>query len=149
MSKKDTHRVQFMADTALVSQADAVAEIMNMSRTDLIKRALHTYLTEKREDDQFRRQAQEAFIDDRIDETTFREALGTEELVKAKQLQAAFATLGDGVPTPDEVPEIPSDTEFYGTPEEGTVIDIDKDSQLVVKPADSTEEKDTASGEQT
>jgi len=156
MSKEDTHRVQFVANDGLVGQADAVAEILSMSRTELIKRAIHGYLDGKRRDDQFRRQAQEAFIDDRIDEETFRQALGTEELVIAKRLEATFETLGEGVPDPSDVPEIPSDEEFYGNAEqenvieveEGTqVIEFEEDSHIVVRPSSEEEETETANPE--
>jgi hypothetical protein len=140
MSEKDTSRVQFVADSGLVAQTDAVADIVDMSRTDLIKRALHSYLTDKREEDQFRRQAQEAYIDGQVDDETFRRALGTEELLRVKRLEESFETLGEGVPSPEEVPEIPSDTAFYGT-EDTTVIDIDDESQLVVRSAASSDDE--------
>lgn len=145
MSKKDTSRVQFVADSSLVAQTDAVAEIVDMSRTDLIKRALHAYLTEKREEEQFKRQAQEAYIDGQLDDDTFRRALGTEELLTVKQLQQAFETLGEGVPNSKETPEIPSDSEFYGTTDT-TVIDIDNDSQLVVRSVSSADDDPDAVG---
>lgn len=140
MSKKDTSRVQFVADSGLVAQADAVADIVDMSRTDLIKRALHSYLTDKREEDQFRRQAQEVYINNKIDDETFRRALGTEELLRAKRLEQSFETLVDGVPSPEEVPEIPSDAAFYGS-EDTTVIDIEDKSQLVVRSAASSDDE--------
>lgn len=131
MSKSEDHRVQLVADSRLVEQTNAVAEIQDMSRTDLIKRAIHMYLTKKREDNQFRRQAQEAFIDERIDEETFRQALGTEELVKAKQLQSTFETFGEGVPDPEDAPPIPSDEEFYGKQAETAVIEVEGDSKVI------------------
>lgn len=77
------------------------------------------------------------------------------QFVADAELVGQADAVAEGVPAPDDVPAIPSDEELYGGSEQETVIeieegaqiiDIDEDSEIVVRPASSDEDEPESTG---
>lgn len=116
-------RVNFNAPPSLVEQADSVAALLDVSRTQLLVDALRDEIDALAEDEGFRRRLAEAYYADEIDHDDVESILGTEEAMRMKLLRAS---LDREPPEPELSEELPSDAEFYGedalpewTPDEG------------------------------
>jgi hypothetical protein len=107
MSEERT-RVDFNAPESLIRQADAVADLLDTSRTRLLVEALRDELESLTSQETFRRQLREAYYDDRIDLATVRSVLGTEEAMRVRRLRS---TLEREPPAP--YGGVPDDETFY------------------------------------
>ncbi|AWB27988.1 hypothetical protein [Halococcoides cellulosivorans] len=105
-------RVDFNAPTSLVDRADGAAELLDVSRTQLLVEALEDRLADLAGDEQFRHRLAEAYYDGRVDYDTVEDILGTEE---AMGLQVLRASLDRDPPVP-RLDEVPTDEEFYDGP---------------------------------
>ncbi|WP_248516939.1 hypothetical protein [Salinarchaeum laminariae] len=103
-------RVDFNAPAPLVERADAVADILDVSRTRLLIEALEDALAELTTDEEFRRQLQDAYYSDRIDFETVDAVLGREEAVRMKLLRAS---LDRSPPEPTLAGDLPTGKAFY------------------------------------
>ncbi|MFB6163187.1 MAG: hypothetical protein ABEJ86_07110 [Halococcoides sp.] len=114
-------RVDFNAPTSLVDRADGAAELLNVSRTQLLIDALKARLADLADDEQFRRRLADAFYDGRVEFDTVEEILGTEE---AMRLQVLRASLDRDPPVP-RLDDIPDDEAFY----DGSVPEWEPDDE--------------------
>lgn len=80
-------RVHFRSPADLVDQADALAEIEGIDRTDVIIEALREYIADATDDERFRQDLAEAYYDDRIEYDRLEALLGTERARTAKLLK--------------------------------------------------------------
>jgi hypothetical protein len=109
MAEEET-RVDFDAPRTLVERADQVAEVLDISRTQLLIDALQEQLTDITNDEEFRRQLKEAFYDGRIDFEPVETLLGTDEAMRLKLLRESL----DRKPPDIELAEsMPADEAFY------------------------------------
>lgn len=104
-------RVDFNAPESLVEEADAVAELLDTSRTSLLVDALRKQLDEIRDDEQFRRQLKEAYYDGRVGFDALETILGSEAATRAKLLRESIDR-EPPAPGGDEV-DLPPAEEFY------------------------------------
>lgn len=101
-------RVDFNAPASLVERADRVAELLGVSRTQLLVEALRDELAALADDDAVRRRLTEAFYDGRADYETVEDVLGTEEAMRLRLLRESFdreppePAVDDSRPSPDE-----------------------------------------------
>ncbi len=89
MSEEKT-RVDFNAPTSLVEQADAVADLLGVSRTQLLIEALRDELDGLATDDSFRRLIGDAYYSGEIDFDTVESILGTETAMRMQLLRASI-----------------------------------------------------------
>jgi hypothetical protein len=109
MSEEKT-RVDFNAPASIIERADNVAELLDISRTQLLIDALEDELDELVNEEEFRRHLRDAYYDERVDFQTVKSILGQEEAMRMKLLRASI----DGEPPePQLKPELPTDEDFY------------------------------------
>lgn len=103
-------RVDFNAPDSLVERADAVADLLDISRTQLLVRALRDELDDLAADESFRRELRRAYYAGRVGFEAVERLLGTEE---ALRIQLLAESLGRDPPEPhlDDDPPVPD--EFY------------------------------------
>ena len=110
MSEQRT-RVEFSAPTSLVEEADTVAKLFDMSRTDLLTNALRRQLDDVTTDETFRRRLKEAYYTGRIDFGTLETVLKSEDAARVKLLGESLSR-EPPVPECDEHDPSPA-KEFY------------------------------------
>lgn len=103
-------RVDFNAPASLVEQADAVAELLGVSRTQLLVDALRDEIDELAADDGFRRRLEAAYYDDRVGFDVVESVLGTEAAMRTKLLRDS---LDRDPPEPRVDADLPTDEAFY------------------------------------
>ena len=103
-------RVDFNAPVSLVDQADVVADLLNVSRTQLLIEALQDEIEDLATDDGFRRMIGDRYYSEEIDFGTVESILGTEEAMRMKLLRAS---LNRDPPEPEIEGDLPPPAEFY------------------------------------
>jgi len=103
-------RVDFNAPASIVERADNVAEVLDVSRTQLLIDALQDKLDEFATDEGVRHRLREAYYDERLDFQTVNSIFGQEEAMRMKLLRAS---IDREPPEPQLKAELPSDKEFY------------------------------------
>lgn len=103
-------RVDFNAPESLVERADAIADLLSISRTQLIIDALSDKMGEITTDEEFERRIGDAYYAGRIDFEELESLLGTEEAMRMKLLRAS---LDRTPPEPQVDADVPTDDEFY------------------------------------
>jgi len=109
MAERKT-RVDFNAPKSLIKRADAVAELLNISRTQLLIEALRGELDARLSDERFQQTLKQTYYDNRIEFETAETMLGTE---KALQLKLLRESLDRDAPEPPLEGELPTQEEFY------------------------------------
>ena len=109
MSEEKT-RVDFNAPRSLVERADRAADLLDISRTQLLIDALQDELAELTNDEEFRSRLKQAYYDGRADYQTIEDLLGTEAAMRLKLLRDS---IDRAPPEPVLDDELPSDNEFY------------------------------------
>lgn len=126
MATEEKTRVDFNAPVSLVEQADMVADLLGMSRTQLLIEALRDELDDLATDEGFQRMLGTAYYEGDIDFDTVESILGTEEAVRMQLLRQS---LDRAPPEPQIAGDLPSATEFYdGDMPEWTPTDESNDS---------------------
>jgi len=103
-------RVDFNAPASLVERADTIADLLGMSRTQLLIEALRDEIQERASDERFRRQVSDAYYSGEVDFETVESLLGTEA---AMRMQLLRASLNREPPEPQIAGELPAAAEFY------------------------------------
>lgn len=106
-------RVDFNAPEPLVERADVVADLLDISRTQLLVEALRDELDSRLSDDRLRRRLKQAYYDDRVEFETVEAMLGTEKALRLKLLRESLDR--DGA-EPRLDGELPTQGEFYDGP---------------------------------
>jgi hypothetical protein len=109
MSEEET-RVEFNAPRSLVGRADRAADLLDISRTQLLINALQDELADLTGDEEFRRRLEQAYYDGRADYQTIEDLLGTEAAMRLKLLRDS---IDRAPPEPVLDDDLPSDDEFY------------------------------------
>lgn len=118
-------RVNFNAPEPLVQQADVVTDLLDISRTRFLVEAIQDEIEEITRSEQFQRKLKEAYYDGRVDFSTVRSILGTEEAMRVRLLRE---TLDREPPKPQVEEEVLSVEEFYsGSVPEWTPDEADSD----------------------
>lgn len=103
-------RVDFNAPASLVEQADMIADLLGISRTQLLIDALRDEIDGLAADDGFRRRLQAAYYNDEIEFDVVETVLGTEEAMRMKLLRDS---LDREPPEPALADAVPTDEAFY------------------------------------
>jgi hypothetical protein len=110
MSADEKTRVDFNAPKSLVEQADQVADVLNISRTQLLVDALRDELEELTRDAGFQRTIKDAYYTGDLDFSTIESILGTEDAMRMKLLKEA---VDRDPPEPKFDSHLPSNDAFY------------------------------------
>ena len=102
----DSRRVHFQSPEYLVERLDAVADLFDTDRTDLLVEAIRDYLEETADSETFQELVATRYYDDELDFETVKQLVGTET---AQRLRLLKADLED---EPLEL-ETPDDTDIY------------------------------------
>jgi predicted transcriptional regulator len=125
----DRTRIDFNAPTSLVERADALADLLDTSRTRILVDALRDELDELTREEGVRREVRDAFYGGRVDFEMLESVLGTEEALRAKLLRDSL----DRDPPEPLLEDVPVDEAFYDgeisewTPDEGESEDTEDD----------------------
>lgn len=103
-------RVDFNAPTSLVEQADAVADLLDISRTQLLIEAMRDELDTRLSDEKLQREIKQAHYDGRIEFGTVEKLLGTEDALRLKLLRESLTR---DAPEPTLKGDLPTREEFY------------------------------------
>lgn len=106
---EDRTRIDFNAPTSLVKRADAIADLLDTSRTRILIDALRDELDELAHDEGVRHRVREAFYADKVEFETVEAVLGTEAALRMKLLRDSV----DRAPPEPELTDAPSADEFY------------------------------------
>lgn len=121
---EERKRVDFNAPASLVEEADVVAELLGVSRTDLLVEGLRERLDETISDEGFQRRLREAYYDGRLDFETVARIVGTGEATRMRLLRESLER-DPPVADASDV-EVPTAEAFYDgevptwTPDEGS-----------------------------
>lgn len=103
-------RVDFNAPQSLVERADALADLLDISRTQLLIDALRSELDSRLSDEHIQQKLKQAYYDERLSFDTVEAMLGTEEALRLKLLRASLTR---DPPEPQLEGRLPTQTEFY------------------------------------
>ncbi|WP_254823768.1 CopG family ribbon-helix-helix protein [Haloglomus halophilum] len=95
-----TTRVNFRIPEELVEKADVAAELTHRNRTEIVIEALRTYLDEIEDEDAFREDVIELYLDGDIEFETLRTFIGRQD---ADSVRASKALLEDGEALADDL----------------------------------------------
>lgn len=109
MSKEKT-RVDFNAPASLVERADAVADLLGISRTQLLVDALRDEIDELATEEAFRRKLKTAYYEGEVDVEVVEAVLGTEEAMRMRLLRDSLAR---EPPEPVRESGLPEGPDFY------------------------------------
>lgn len=109
MSEEKT-RVDFNAPASLVEQADHIASLLDVSRTQLLIDALRTEISDLADDDAFRRRLRTAYYTEEVEFEVVESILGTEEAMRMQLLRDA---LDRDPPEPQLAGDVPDAAAFY------------------------------------
>ena len=98
-----TTRVNFRLPEELVERADVAADVTHRNRTDLVVAALREYLAEVEDDERFREQVVELYLDDEIGFEVLAEIIGRRD---AESVQASRDVLDRGEELADELADL-------------------------------------------
>jgi len=102
-------RIDFNAPTSLVERADALADLLDTSRTRILVDALRDQLDTLAREEGVRREVRTAFYDGRVDFELVESVLGTEEALRMQLLRESL----DREPPEPRLESVPPDEEFY------------------------------------
>lgn len=103
-------RVDFNAPSSLVERADAIADLLNISRTQLLTEALRDELDSRLSNEQLLQELEQAYYDGRIGFEMVESMLGTEDALRLKLLRESISR---DAPEPHLVGDLPSEEVFY------------------------------------
>jgi hypothetical protein len=84
----DPRRVHFQSPEYLIERLDAVADLFDTDRTDLLVEAIREYLDEAAESERFREQVARNYYDDQLEFETVKQLVGPEESQRLRLLKA-------------------------------------------------------------
>jgi len=88
----DPRRVHFQSPEYLVDRLDAIADLFDTDRTNLLIEAIRDYLEETAESDTFQNLVATKYYDDELDFETVKELVGAETAQRLRLLKADLAT---------------------------------------------------------
>lgn len=98
-----TTKVNFRLPESLVEKADIAAEVTHKNRTEIIKEALRKYLEEAEDDEKFKEEVVELYLDNRISFDVLKEFIGRQN---AESVRASKTLLDQGDELADDLAEL-------------------------------------------
>lgn len=105
-TRSNARRVHFQSPESLVERLDAVAEVFETDRTDLLIDAMRAYVSEKADDEEFQQLVASKFYDDQLTFEEVSQLVGTETAQRFRLLKADL----DAEPLDLDAPE---DVDIY------------------------------------
>jgi len=99
----NTKKVNFRLPDDLVNKADVAAEITHKNRTEIVKEALHQYLQDIENDERFKQNVVDLYLDDEIDFDVLKEFVGRQD---AESVRASKELLERGDEIADDLAEL-------------------------------------------
>jgi len=115
----DPRRVHFQSPEYLVERLDAIADLLDTDRTDLLVTAMREYIEEAAESESVRELVATKYYDDQLEFETVRQLVGAE---RAQRLRLLKADLDE---EPLDIPA-PTDADIYA---DGTSLTEDSRDQ--------------------
>lgn len=106
MSTDKPRRVHFQSPEYLVERLDAIAELMETDRTDLLVEAMQAYIDEQADSDAFQHRVATAFYEGDLEFETVKQLVGAEHAQRLRLLKTDL----EGEPFDIAAPE---DTDIY------------------------------------
>ena len=112
----DPRRVHFQSPEYLVDRLDAIADLFDTDRTDLLVEAIREYIEETADSETFQELVATKYYDDQLEFETVKRLVGAESAQRLRLLKADLE---------DEPLDIaaPSDVDIYGG--DATILDTD------------------------
>lgn len=98
-----TTRVNFRIPDELVEKADATAKITHKNRTEIVTEALRIYLNEIEDEDAFKEEIVELYLEDELSFEVLKEFVGRQD---AEAVRASKTVLDQGEDLADELAEL-------------------------------------------
>ncbi|MDF9747912.1 hypothetical protein [Natrinema salsiterrestre] len=116
MSASDEpRRVHFQSPQYLVERLDAVAELFDTDRTDLLVKAIREYLEETADSETFQELVATKYYDDQLEFETVKQLVGTETAQRLRLLKADLEDEPLDLGAPDDVDIYGDDTATVDT----------------------------------
>ncbi len=96
----DPRRVHFQSPEYLVERLDAIADLYDTDRTELLVDAIREFIEETAESEAFRKQVARKYYDDRIEFETVKRLVGAETAQRLRLLKADIEGEPLDVPAP-------------------------------------------------
>ena len=104
----DPRRVHFQSPEYLVERLDAVADLFDTDRTDLLVEAIREYLEETAESETFQELVATKYYNDQLDFETVKQLVGAESAQRLRLLKADLEGEPLDIADPDD------DVDIYG-----------------------------------
>jgi predicted transcriptional regulator len=98
-----TTKVNFRLPDELIKKADVAAEVTHKNRTDIIVEALQDYLKEVEDDEKFKEEVVELYLEDEISFEVLKEFVGRQD---AESVKTSKNLLDQGDELADELAEL-------------------------------------------
>ncbi|AKH97400.1 ribbon-helix-helix protein, CopG family [Halanaeroarchaeum sulfurireducens] len=99
-----TSKVNFRIPEELIEKADVAAKITHKNRTEIVVEALREYLEEIEDEEAFKENIVELYLDEQIGFETLREFIGRQD---AESVRASKVLLDQGDELADSLAELP------------------------------------------
>jgi hypothetical protein len=119
-ARDDPRRVHFQSPEYLVDRLDAIADLFDRDRTDLLVEAIREYIEETAESESFQELVATKYYDDQLEFETVKQLVGAETAQRLRLLKADL----EGEPL-DLAP--PEDVDVYDG--DATVVDPGDDDE--------------------
>ena len=104
----DPRRVHFQSPKYLVERLDAIADLFDKDRTDLLVEAIREYLADIAEDETFQELVATKYYDDQLEFETVKQLVGAETAQRLRLLKADLEDEPLDLAAPDD------DIDIYG-----------------------------------
>jgi len=104
----DPRRVHFQSPEYLVERLDAIADLFDKDRTDLLVEAIREYLADTAEDETFQELVATKYYDDQLEFETVKQLVGAETAQRLRLLKADLEDEPLDLAAPDD------DIDIYG-----------------------------------
>jgi hypothetical protein len=99
----EPRRVHFQSPGYLVERLDAIAELFDTDRTDLLVEAIREYLEETADSESFQELVATKYYDDQLEFETVKQLVGTETAQRLRLLKADLEDEPLDLDAPDDV----------------------------------------------
>ncbi len=99
----DPRRVHFQSPEYLVDRLDAIAELFETDRTDLLVEAIRQYIEETADSETFQELVARKYYDDRLEFETVKQLVGAETAQRLRLLKADLEDEPLDLAAPDDV----------------------------------------------
>ena len=99
----DPRRVHFQSPEYLVDRLDAIAELFDTDRTDLLIEAMREYIEETADSESFQELVATKYYDDQLEFDTVKQLVGTETAQRLRLLKIDFEDEPLDLAAPDDV----------------------------------------------